>query len=72
MSTVELWCTRDGARWSRIPLPPGQHSPCIVEVNGDVATPRYVRHPFRREPDFGATCVIYRLDELLARAENPQ
>ena len=31
----------------------------------------YVRKPFRREPDFGATSVNYDLRELLARAEPP-
>jgi len=29
----------------------------------------YVRHPFHREPDFGASSVNYALAELLARAE---
>ena len=32
---------------------------------------RYVRHPFRREPDFGAASVNYDFTELLARAESP-
>ena len=31
----------------------------------------YVRRPFQREPDFGVTSVNYKLDELLARAEEP-
>jgi hypothetical protein len=44
----------------------------IVEVEGDTArTPRYVRQPFQREPDFGVTSVNYDLNELLARAEDP-
>jgi superfamily II DNA or RNA helicase len=44
----------------------------IVEVDGDAAQgPRYVRRPFRREPDFGVTSVNYDLGELLARAEAP-
>jgi hypothetical protein len=43
----------------------------LVEVDGDTAVPRYVRHPFQREPDFGATSVNYDLDELQARAEEP-
>ncbi|GIW99308.1 MAG: hypothetical protein KatS3mg111_2641 [Pirellulaceae bacterium] len=32
---------------------------------------RYVRRPFRREPDFGATSVNYSFSELLARSEEP-
>ena len=32
---------------------------------------RYVRRPFRREPDFGVTSVNYDLQELLDRAEVP-
>ena len=44
----------------------------IVEVSGSAAAPpRYVREPFAREPDFGATSVTYRLGELLARAGPP-
>jgi len=43
----------------------------IVEVDGKADAPRYVRQPFRREPDFGATGVIYKLGDLLTRAENP-
>ena len=29
----------------------------IVEVDGDKSAPRYVRRPFKREPDFGVTSV---------------
>ncbi|MDE0042078.1 MAG: helicase-related protein, partial [Candidatus Poribacteria bacterium] len=44
----------------------------IVEVDGDTASePRYVRQPFEKEPDFGATSVNYDLRELLARSEPP-
>ena len=43
----------------------------VVEVDGDMTTPRYVRSPFQREPDFGVTSVNYDLAELLARAQNP-
>ncbi|MCC6627937.1 MAG: DUF3883 domain-containing protein [Chloroflexi bacterium] len=44
----------------------------LVEVDGDTTrAPRYVRQPFRREPDFGATSVIYALADLLSKAENP-
>lgn len=43
----------------------------VVEVDGAVATPRYVRKPFKREPDFAATSVNYSLSELLTIAEIP-
>jgi len=43
----------------------------IVEVDGDTPIPRYVRLPFKREPDFGVTSVNYDLNELLAKAEEP-
>jgi len=43
----------------------------IVEIDGAACGPLYVRQPFRREPDFGATAVVYKLGELLARAEEP-
>ncbi len=42
----------------------------VVEVDGDtVSEPRYITHPFHREPDFGVTSVNYDLKELLARGE---
>ena len=42
----------------------------IVLADGDTASePRYVRQPFEKEPDFGATSVNYALSELLARSE---
>jgi hypothetical protein len=31
----------------------------------------YIRHPFRREPDFGVTSVNYDFSDLLSRAEAP-
>ncbi len=43
----------------------------LVEVDGDHAKPRYIRHPFQREPDFGVTSVNYDLKELMARAKEP-
>ena len=44
----------------------------VVEVAGGFASqPRYVRAPFAREPDFGATSVTYRLAGLLDRATAP-
>jgi superfamily II DNA or RNA helicase len=42
-----------------------------VLVDGDTATPRYIRRPFQREPDFGVTSVNYDIEDLLARAEHP-
>jgi len=44
----------------------------IVEVEQETATPRYVRRPFQREPDFAATSVNYAINELLDRAEEPR
>jgi superfamily II DNA or RNA helicase len=44
----------------------------LVEVDGESATPHYVRQPFQREPDFGVTSVNYDLRELWARAEEPR
>ena len=32
---------------------------------------RYLRRPFRREPDFGATSVNYDFADLLTRSESP-
>jgi superfamily II DNA or RNA helicase len=43
----------------------------IVEVNNDSATPRYVRRPFQKEPDFGAASVNYKLPELSNRSRPP-
>jgi len=43
----------------------------IVEIDNVARGPRYVRKPFRREPDFGATAVVYKLNELLVKAEDP-
>jgi hypothetical protein len=44
----------------------------IVEVDGQAHEPRYLRKPFRNEPDFEVTSVTYDLRELLARAEEPR
>lgn len=42
----------------------------IVQVdNGEEATPRYVRRPFGREPDFGVTSVTYALTQFLRETE---
>lgn len=37
----------------------------LVEVDGEATTVRYVRHPFRKEPDFAATSVNYDIGELI-------
>ena len=45
----------------------------IVEFrDDDTHRVRYVRRPFRREPDFGAASVNYRMKDLLAKAEEPR
>jgi superfamily II DNA or RNA helicase len=43
----------------------------IGVVEGETVELRYVRRPFSREPDFGATSVNYELAALLAQAEEP-
>ena len=43
----------------------------VVEVDGRAHEPRYIRRPFRQEPDFEVTSVNYDLKELLARARAP-
>ena len=44
----------------------------IVEFReDDTHRVHYVRSPFQRKPDFGATSVNYKLAELLERAEAP-
>ena len=44
----------------------------IVSVaDGFVHEPRYVRTPFKREPDFGATSVTYQIAELMRTAGSP-
>jgi hypothetical protein len=51
---------------------PDDYILAIVEfLEGGEHRVHYVRHPFRREPDFGVTSVNYALAELLARAEEP-
>jgi len=44
----------------------------LVEVDsGRPSTPRYIRRPFGKEPDFGVTSVNYNRDELLGMSEEP-
>ncbi len=44
----------------------------LVEPDGAFQRPRYVFHPFRREPDEGVTSVNYNMSELLAMSEEPR
>ena len=45
----------------------------VVEFrDDDTHRVRYVRRPFQREPDFEAASVNYRLQDLLAKAEDPR
>jgi hypothetical protein len=50
---------------------PGEFILAICLIDGDALEVRYVRTPFVREPDFGATSVNYDLNELLAQAKEP-
>ena len=51
---------------------PDDYILAIVEFLGDDDhRVHYVRQPFQREPDFGATSVNYDFTELLARAGEP-
>ncbi len=43
----------------------------VVAVDGDATSPRYIRRPFQREPDFAATSVNYDLGELITSSEEP-
>jgi SNF2 family DNA or RNA helicase len=45
----------------------------IIEFMEDGShRPHYLRQPFQREPDFGASSVNYSFSELLARAQHPE
>ncbi|MCA9076575.1 MAG: DUF3883 domain-containing protein [Planctomycetaceae bacterium] len=49
-----------------------QYILAIVEVDGNhVSQPVYVRHPFQKEPDFGAVSINYKIDEMLMRGGPP-
>ena len=51
---------------------PEQFLLAVVRVeDGQAKDIAYIRQPFGREPDFGATSVTYRLVDLLAKAETP-
>jgi len=51
---------------------PEQYILALVEVeDGQAQPPRYVRKPFKKEPDFGVTSVNYDLKELLAQSKAP-
>jgi hypothetical protein len=43
----------------------------IVEVDGESVTPRYVRQPFQREPDFAVTSSNYSIRELAGHMREP-
>lgn len=43
----------------------------LVEVEGEAVKVKYLRKPFEKEPDTSASSVNYTLEELLARAEEP-
>jgi hypothetical protein len=42
----------------------------VVAIDGESAVPRYLRRPFRREPDFAVTSVNYEIAELLTEGES--
>ena len=45
----------------------------LVEVEDErVAKLRYVRQPFKREPDFGVTSVNYNVQQLVSMSEEPR
>ena len=46
--------------------------PAILEIEGDLITPRYLRQPFYREPDFSVTSVNYDFQDLILRSGAPQ
>jgi superfamily II DNA or RNA helicase len=51
---------------------PDDYILALVELHGeDRHCVRYLRRPFRREPDFGVTSVNYDFAELFARGETP-
>lgn len=41
----------------------------LVEVDGECTKTTYLKKPFSSAPDFGATCVVYKIDDLVAKAE---
>ncbi len=43
----------------------------IGQVDGDLQTLAYIRRPFQLEPDFAVESINYKLQELLARGEQP-
>jgi superfamily II DNA or RNA helicase len=51
--------------------PDGYILALVTVAHGFANEPRYVREPFRREPDFGVASVTYKLAELLARSTDP-
>jgi hypothetical protein len=52
---------------------PDDYILALVEIDGDtVRTPRYLRKPVHREPDFSATSVNYDIAELMEHAKEPE
>jgi superfamily II DNA or RNA helicase len=43
----------------------------LVEVDGEDDTVHYIRQPFTKEPDFGATAVVYRIQDFEERWGEP-
>jgi superfamily II DNA or RNA helicase len=60
-----------------VEVPPAGSSPgdgsdnVTIQTDVENCVVRYVRKPFKREPDFGATSVNYELAELIAKSEVP-
>jgi superfamily II DNA or RNA helicase len=41
----------------------------VVQIDREETTTHYIKHPFQREPDFGATSVVYDLAQLVKRTQ---
>ncbi len=47
---------------------PEEYILAIVEIDGESTATKYMKKPFKREPDFGATSVNYDIKDLLSNA----
>ena len=47
---------------------PEEYILAIVEIDGESIATKYIKKPFKREPDFGATSVNYDIKDLLSNA----
>ena len=65
---AETITTTKNEMWLRLNKP-DESILAIVEVEGESARSRYVRDPFKREPDSGVASLNYDLPELLSGAE---